>query len=93
MLPKAISALSPEGGVVLRRATAPEYQLHQLAVELFNATVRVEKLLITEPQLGRLAKLTDLADCLDETAHQAVRAAVYAADLHYTREILNELDT
>ena len=72
----------------MRRDTDPDYQLQQLAANLSNTAVWVEKLLITDHEI---VGLTELADWLDDTAHLASSAASYAADLCHARESLKEL--
>jgi hypothetical protein len=92
MLPEATTAPSPKRGVGMRRDREPDYQLQQWAAELSRGAALAEKLLIADPELGRLAGLAELADRLDEAAHHAGRAAICATDLRHTREILNGLD-
>ena len=72
----------------MRRDTDPDVQLQRLSADLSAAAVWVEKLLITDPEIVGLA---ELADCLDDTALLASRAASYAADLCHARESLKEL--
>jgi len=75
----------------MRLGRTPEYELQQLAAELYNRTARMEELMRVDPELTKFAALAELADDLDELAIRASKAASCAGYLRNARETLDGL--
>ncbi len=75
----------------MRLGRTAEYELQQLAAELYNRTAQVEKLMSRDPELAKFAALADLVEELDELANQASMAASCAGYLRIARETIDGL--